>query len=70
MCTSSTCFTPRLETLETRANPGGAGGLGGEVYTGGMAIVGVVHTTDSAPIGGIWVGGVDNGGRGGLGGEV
>ena len=70
MCTSSTCFTPRLETLETRANPGGRGGLGGEVYTGGTAVVGEVHTAEPAPVGGVWVGNGNDGGRGGISGDV
>jgi hypothetical protein len=67
---SSTRFAPRLETLDTRANPGGRGGLSGDFFTVHTAVVGEVQTTDPAPVGGIWVGGVDNGGRGGIGGEV
>jgi hypothetical protein len=67
---SSTRFTPQLETLDTRANPGGAGGLGGEVFTGHTAVVGEVQTVETAQVGGIWVGNVNDWGRGGIGGDV
>jgi hypothetical protein len=62
-------FRPQLEPLDIRANPGG-GVRGGDIDWGTASIVNNMQTADPAPVGGIWVGGTGDGGRGGIGGEV
>lgn len=42
-------FTPQLEALDLRANPGGRGGIGGEVFTGSYAAVTEMHIGEEIP---------------------
>ena len=62
-------FTPQVETLDIRANPGGRVGGGGDIFTGSNAIIGELQTFEVVNPHGVWVGEVIDGGRTGIGGE-